>query len=359
MQAAASGADNNRMRKILNFLASLALFGGVLCFGIGDGAEAAAAEERYVYLGGEPVGITLNAGGLIVTGVGGVRTKDGEVKPLEGADIRAGDVIVELNGESVGNIFDFRRRISDSQGEVRLTMQRDRRTFSVAAVPVEEQGGEKRLGIVLKEDVGGVGTLTFVTENGAYAALGHHVADPETGLDGELQSGKIYDVEIDGVTRGEVGRAGGLRAEINRLAPAVGENVKNTPIGIYGVWKGKKEGKRVRVAESGAAHPGKAQVFTTLKGGEPSLYDVEIVRSVPQSSAEQKGLVLLVSDPRLLDMAGGIVQGMSGSPILQDGALVGAVTHVFLTDPTRGYGVHARFMLDEAEEIRAPMRRAA
>ena len=338
------------MRKIIEFLLSAALFTGVLSAGT-SGAAFAAAEERYVYVGGVPLGITLSADGLIVTCVGGVLTAEGEVKPLEGKDLQVGDVVTGIDGEDADNLYGFRRAVAESEGEVTLTVQRDGRSFEVTATPAREAAsGDNRLGVCLKEDVGGVGTLTFVTESGAYAALGHHVADPETGLCAELQSGKVFDVEIDGVQKGEPGRAGGLHAELNRLAPAVGVNTENTEIGIYGEWKSAPRGERIRVAERGEAVPGHAQILTTVQGGRPESYAVDIVKVEPQRERAQKGLVIAVRDKRLLESAGGIVQGMSGSPIIQNGVLVGAVTHVFVTDPTRGYGVHAEFMLVEAEK---------
>lgn len=343
------------MRKFAGIVLSLAVLVGVLSAGAG-GTAVAAGEERFVYVGGAPIGIALNADGLIVTGVGDVVTEEGSARPLEGSGLRPGDVVKKLDGEEADNLFEFRKKVSEAAGEVVLSVERDSRTFDVKATPVSEAAsGKKRLGICLKEDVGGIGTLTFVTEQGAYAALGHHVADPETGVCAELQEGKVFDVAIDGVVKGEPGRAGGLGAELNRLAPPVGRNTENTEIGIYGVWNSRPRGERVRVAERGEAHPGHAQVLTTIEGREPVLYDVDIVKCEPQSERAQKGLVIAVRDRRLLDKAGGIVQGMSGSPILQDGALVGAVTHVFVSDPTRGYGVHARFMLDEAEKVPVPV----
>ena len=164
-----------------------------------------------------------------------------------------------------------------------------------------------------------------------------------------MQEGKVFDVAIDGVVKGEPGRAGGLGAELNRLAPPVGRNIANTEIGIYGVWNSHPRGERVRVAERGEAHPGHAQVLTTIEGSEPALYDVDIVKCEPQSERAQKGLVIAVRDRRLLDKAGGIVQGMSGCPIIQDGKLVGAVTHVLVNDPTRGYGIPIYSMLRASE----------
>lgn len=349
------------MRKFIEILLSAALFAGVVCAG---GGTAFAAEDISVYVGGVPVGITLNADGLIVTGICDVATSSGKVRPLEDANVRVGDVVTAVDGVKAGNLYDFRRRVASSDGEVELSIERENARFDILAYPEKEAAsGEYRLGLCLKEDVGGVGTLTFVTEEGAYAALGHHVKDPETGLNAKLQRGSLFDVEIDGVIRGEAGKAGGLKAEINRLARPVGSNSSNTPIGIYGEWKGDLPGKKMRVARQGEAHPGHALVLTTIDGDKPTFYDIDIVKSEHQSESAEKGLVIAVRDKRLLEKTGGIVQGMSGSPILQNGVLVGAVTHVFVTDPTRGYGVHARFMLDEAEKIAAsfprPLRNAA
>ena len=347
------------MRKIIELVLSAAMFAGVLSAGAG-GVAFAAEDCGSVYLGGVPLGITLNADGLIVTGVCDVVTEEGSVRPLGESGIRTGDVVKSVNGERADNLFRFREAVSESEDGVVLTLERAGGVFEVRAVPAKEAAsGERRLGLCLKEDVGGIGTLTFVTESGGYAALGHHVCDPETGLAASLQDGKVFDVEITGVTRGEAGRAGGLCAEINRLSRPVGVNTENTEIGIYGKWTAGAPGKRVRVAERGEAHPGRAQVLSTLEGREPALYDVDIVKCEPQRARAQKGLVIAVRDRRLLDKAGGIVQGMSGSPILQDGALVGAVTHVFISDPTRGYGVYAEFMLEEAESIAAEKREAA
>lgn len=341
------------MRKFVNLLLAIACFAGVSGLGVGT-CGVASADGEYVYIGGTPVGITLNADGLIVTAVGDVRTEQGIVAPLANADIRAGDILTEVDGEDTESLYAFRKHIAEAQGSVELTFERKGEEFAVRATPAKDAAtGEGRLGLALKEDVGGVGTLTFVTEEGAYGALGHHVADPETGLSDELADGKLFEVEVDKVTRGEQGRAGGLHAEINRLGQPCGVNEENTPIGIYGMWLAKAPAKRVRVAGKGEARMGHAEVLTTISGDTPKFYDVDIVKVVPQSGSAEKGLVIAVRDKELLEKAGGIVQGMSGSPIVQNGALVGAVTHVFLSDPTRGYGVHARFMLEEAKQVAA------
>lgn len=330
-------------------LAALTAFAAV---GAVAPAETAFAEAEYVYVGGTPVGITVGAGGLIVTGVTEVDTGNGTVTPLAGTGITKGDVITSVDGVAVVNMYDFTRRIATAAGKVTLTVKSGAVSRDIEVVPVTDAiSGEKKLGLMLKEDIGGVGTLTFVTEEGVYAALGHRISDPETGLSDELQQGKIFDVEIENVIKGEKGKAGGLQASINRLQTPAGINALNTDIGIYGVYGKEEKGAKIRVAGQRETEMGRAQVLTTLEGGKPEFYDVDIVKSVPQRNGEQKGLVIVVRDERLLEKAGGIVQGMSGSPIIQNGALVGAVTHVFVSDPTRGYGVHAEFMLNKAEAL--------
>ncbi|MEG2450834.1 MAG: SpoIVB peptidase S55 domain-containing protein, partial [Clostridia bacterium] len=180
---------------------------------------------------------------------------------------------------------------------------------------------------------------------------GHHIYDGETGLCDELQSGNLYNVEISDVVKGERGKAGGLQASVNRLSQSIGEIKGNTSIGLYGTVHRKSNSDVYRIAEFGEAKMGHAQILTTINGTSPKFYDIDIVKVVSQNEVGEKGMVIAVRDKELLDKAGGIVQGMSGSPIVQNGLLIGAVTHVFISDPTRGYAVHSRFMFDKAEQV--------
>lgn len=312
---------------------------------------ASGNDSNFVHIGGTPIGIAITAGGLIVVGDGGVMTGDGESFPSRNI-IRNGDVVLSVNGEKVSSIYQLKKILSETQGEVSIELLRDERVQTVKILPaVERITGQRKLGLALKEDVGGIGTLTFVTQNGGFAALGHYINDAETGLDAELNSGNIYKTDIEGVEKGEIGKAGGLVAGVNRLSSPIGKIKANTNIGLYGEFSGETNGSLVRVASKGEAKPGRAQVLTTVDGSEPKFYDIEIVKVISQSEPGDKGMVILVRDKELLEKTGGIVQGMSGSPIVQNGVFVGAVTHVFIQDPTRGYAVHARFMFDEAERV--------
>ncbi len=308
-------------------------------------------EERFVHIGGNPIGIAIGANGLIVAGIGGVRTDSGEMHPTRNTVV-IGDVIKEVNGESVDSIYMLKKILNETTGDVSLLVERKGEALQVIVTPaIERATGQRKLGLALKEDVGGIGTMTFVTEGGGFASLGHYITDGETGLSSELDSGSIYNTSIEAVEKGEVGKAGGLVASVNRLSNPIGKIKANTIIGLYGEYIGKTDGSLVRVALKGEAKPGHAQVLTTVEGNEPKFYDIEIVKVISQTEPADKGMVIMVSDKELLKKTGGIVQGMSGSPIVQDGILIGAVTHVFVQDPTRGYAVHARFMYDEATKF--------
>lgn len=331
---------------ILLCLSPLAVSGGV----------AMAAEDEYVFVGGIPIGISVNAGGLIVSDVGEVITDKGSVVPLANT-VERGDVIYELNYEPISSIYQLKTVIEQSRGKVVLSVKKKNGTLQTYDVlPARDKLTDTlKIGLIAREDVGGIGTLTFVTEDGRFGALGHKISDFDNGTQG-LQSGNIYPTVVSGVVKGENGKAGGLTAELNRLQTPLGTIERNTNIGIYGQYDREADGARLRIAQKGEARMGRAQVLTTVRGSEPRLYDVDVVKVVSQESVAEKGLVISVRDKELLSAAGGIVQGMSGSPIIQNGMLIGAITHVFLSDPTRGYGVHSRFMYDYAQ---TGLRRAA
>lgn len=340
--------DMRKNRIVIFLMLSICLIVGIT-FGVEE--DVALAQGDYVYLGGYPIGISAQIDGLIVVEITDVMTADGMIKPLKDSGISKGDILQELNGVDLTGIYQFKELLNESEDKVLLTVKH--RNGSVNQVTVEPavcQSNEKKLGIILKEDVSGIGTMTFVTIDGKFGALGHHIIDGESGLSKGLDCGKIYKTAVNDVVKGQQGKAGGLVASLNKKSNPVGELNKNSNIGIYGCFLGSPYGKLIEIADEGEATMGKAQIYTTIEGDTPSLYDVEIVKVIDQYMPKEKGLVILVKDERLLSKTGGIVQGMSGSPIIQNGKLIGAVTHVFIDDPTRGYGVHARFMYDVATE---------
>lgn len=307
-------------------------------------------DDDYVHIGGTPIGISVNAGGLIVVDKCAVKTDVGDVYPTARADVKSGDVILSVDGEDVTSIYKLKNILGKSEfGAVTLKINRKGRVFDVKVNATKDTLGQFKLGLALKEDVSGVGTLTFVTRNGKFGALGHHICDNESGLCEQLNSGKIYNVNVDGVVKGEKGKAGGLIAEVNKIGQSIGDVDCNTDIGIYGDFNGENRGDLYKIAAKGEAKIGKAQVLTTIDGQNPQFYDIDIVKVVTQNSVNEKGMVVSVTDKRLIEKTGGIVQGMSGSPIVQNGILIGAITHVFVQDPTRGYAVHSRFMYEYAQ----------
>ncbi len=315
--------------------------------------NCAGNDKNYVRIGGYPIGISIKAQGLIVAAKGSVTTQNGDVCPLEKSKIDKGDVLVSLNGEKVDSLYKLKKTLSKLVNP-KITFEYLHNNTIIKDTGVlakDKTDGKYKLGLALKEDVGGVGTLTFVTQDGKFAALGHKIADGDTGLEKELNEGKIYNANVNGVEKGERGKAGGLIADVNRLSKSIGEICDNTEIGLYGKYTATADGDLYRIASKGEARVGKAQVLTTVDGSSPKFYDVEIVKVVSQSEAAEKGMVVKVSDKELIAKTGGIVQGMSGSPIVQDGILIGAITHVFVQDPTRGYAVHSRFMLEKAQSV--------
>jgi stage IV sporulation protein B len=310
---------------------------------------------EYVYIGGRPIGIVVNAGGLIVLGTNAVGTENGDVNPLAGADLQKGDLLTEINGEATCSLYALKKAVTENK-IVKLTFRRGDRNFKISVTPVTEKlTGEKKIGLIAKEDIGGVGTLTFVTENGRFGALGHHIADPESGLKEQLNHGNLYNTRIERIIKGEKGKAGGLCASVSRAQKPIGKVDKNINIGIYGDYSADTDTQKIRVAARGEAKMGGAQILTTINGDTPKFYDIDIIKVVTQTECAEKGMVIAVRDKELLEKTGGIVQGMSGSPIVQNGVLIGAVTHVFISDPTRGYAVHSRFMLEEAQGGAASM----
>lgn len=291
-----------------------------------------------VYLGGYPIGISIDVGGLLVESVTGVETEYG-IAAVEG--IKKGDIIKRIDGKTVSDVDDITEMIT-SDDAVKIDLSRDGVDMSFEVKPIIEEFSQKpRLGIKIKDMIYGVGTVTFVRENGSFTALGHEISNGGDKI--PFAGGHIHACKVVGIKRGDKGEAGALLAS---LAPdkVYGTVVCNNSFGIAGMYTGNfDKSERVAVARRDEVHSGAAKIKTSVNGTS-EYYDIEIIKATHQSSRKEKGLVIRVTDKRLLGLTGGVVRGMSGSPILQDGKLVGAVTHVFLNDFTKGYGVYAEFM---------------
>ncbi len=299
---------------------------------------------------GETVGIQIKTQGVLVAAVSEVQTEQGTVYPARDAGVRTGDMIMAVDGHAVGGAADVLDAVERSGGApAQVTVRRDGREQSLTVTPARESGGGLRLGLWLRDGVAGIGTVTYIDpDTGAFGALGHGVNDMDTGVLLPVADGDVCRARIVDVKRGAAGAPGELAGSFD-AGDVVGCINTNTCCGIFGSITGDMGPLRqaMPVGEPEEVQKGPATVLACVDGQDIREYDVEISRT-GLTAGSGRDLMVRVTDPELLGRTGGIVQGMSGSPILQNGKLVGAVTHVLVNDPTRGYGIFIRTMLDAA-----------
>ncbi|GHV01944.1 SpoIVB peptidase [Clostridia bacterium] len=309
-------------------------------------------QNERVYLGGMPVGLTLHAKGVIVLGIGNVRTKDGIARPFEGKSVREGDVIDRINEIDILGSEDIARVLSETGAAavtVRFTHKGKRYTETVSPA-LDNTTGTYKLGLWIRDTSAGVGTVTFVKQDLRFGALGHPICDADVGDILPIHGGNVYKCSIIGVVKGKKGSAGELRGIFLRNKHKLGAIDKNNKFGVFGRMEAAPENSLkpglIECGSRDSVKAGPATIVTTVDDA-PREFSIEIVKTNYQAGEREKSMVLKVTDPELLAQTGGIVQGMSGSPILQDGRLVGAVTHVFVNDPTKGFGVYIDWMLKQ------------
>ncbi|BDG59902.1 SpoIVB peptidase [Caldinitratiruptor microaerophilus] len=318
--------------------------------------------------GGHSIGVVMRSDGVLVVGFGRLTTADGRtVQPGRDAGIQVGDVIVRVGGVPVED-QEHVSRLVQAAGEagrpVELTVSRQGRLLGRTVVPVRDaSSGRFRLGLYVQDGAAGVGTLTFYDpDTGRFGALGHVVASPETGQPIAMREGHILAASVMSVHEGRRGEPGEKVATLVGEGRWLGVIERNTPYGIFGRMQELPGNplfpEPVPVAVATQVHEGAAEIVTVLSGQRLERFSAEILRVNRSPGAAGKNLVIRITDPRLLARTRGIVQGMSGSPILQDGRLVGAVTHVFVSDPSRGYGVLLEWMLQEAGLLDGGQQRA-
>ena len=264
----------------------------------------------------------------------------------QAAGLEVGDEILTIDDKPIHCAEDIRQALKQSDGDVHLQIRRGRQTRQLELSPVVTKDGPK-LGILLKEGITGIGTVTYYDpQSGTFGALGHGVNDP----DGELvvmSQGLAYAAQVDTVRKGRAGEPGQLMGAVTDPEP-LAQLSKNTPQGVFGSGSLLFRGDPLPAASASEIRIGPATIRSTVQNGTVREYSVEILKIYPGSGADGRNMVLRITDPALLEATGGIVQGMSGSPIIQDGKLVGAVTHVLVNDPTTGYGIFIENMLDAA-----------
>lgn len=303
-------------------------------------------EEMEVIPGGEVIGLQIETDGILVLGTGEVTLKDGtKVEPAKGV-LKSGDYIVGINGK----LGVTRQEFIDSIGveQMSLMINREDKLISVRIQPVQDYSGKYKLGAWIRTDAQGIGTITYVTGNGKFGALGHGITDVDTGLLMEIENGTLYNAEVLSVVKGKNGTPGELIGIIRQSGiSTIGEITENCSKGIYGQMRlGMVDSQQaVPVALKQDIELGAATILCQVDS-EVKEYDIEIERIELGRTNDNKGLVIRITDEELLRKTGGIVQGMSGSPIMQNDKLIGAVTHVLVNDPTRGYGIFIENMLE-------------
>lgn len=299
------------------------------------------AEELIV--GGQAVGIQISTEGVLVAGLSEVETDEGNVSPAENAGIKQGDIIVKIDGEEVYDASSVIEAVANAgDGPITLNVQRGDKSLEMEMHPVRNQEGKIMLGLWLRDGLSGIGTITFCDpDSGTFGALGHSVNDSESGQL-PVRDGSITQAQVVSVKPGAAGDPGELNGAAD-LSRVLGSVEKNTDVGIFGRLYSKLDGQ---LMETGEITAGPASIVSTVNGSERRQFSVEINRVYRDAYGTHA--MLTVTDAELLSITGGIVQGMSGSPIIQNGKLVGAVTHVFVNDPTRGYGIYIENMLDAA-----------
>ena len=316
-------------------------------------AMASAEGARMVVPMGRAVGIKLFSDGVLVVGLSDVTGQAGETSPARSCGLRQGDIITHINDTQVDTIEEVRavlQKLEGDQMSIRAIRDEEQVQFTAQAAACTD--GTYRLGAWIRDSMAGIGTMTFYEPaTGLFGALGHGINDVDTALLMPLESGAILSASVSDVKKGAAGDPGELHGAF-RTDRDLGELWANTPGGIFGTLADTSlvpDGEAVPVALRSQVKVGPATILSNIAGEEVKGYDVEIVRVYPAGSHDTRDLMVKVTDPALLEATGGIVQGMSGSPILQDGRLVGAVTHVLVNDPTQGYGILAETMLSAAQ----------
>lgn len=315
-----------------------------------------AVPEIDVVPGGQSIGVLLHREGVLVVGEAPVSSQGGELSPAGEAGIREGDIILAINGRQVMSESDVRELVNEAGGageKLNVRIKRNGREFNVGLTPDYcRKTGRYRVGLLVRDSTAGVGTLTFCEpETRSYGALGHIITDGRNSHGMELTDGSIIEAEIQGIRPGTRGRPGEKLGVFSDHHLLTGSIEQNTVYGIFGTLEGELTNPHFEAAVPVALlhhiRTGPAEMLTVLHGREVERFRLEIEEIRPEAVGDGKGLVIRITDERLIEESGGIIQGMSGSPIVQNGRLVGAVTHVFINNPTRGYGVPVEWMLRE------------
>lgn len=306
-----------------------------------------------LYPGGMPFGVKIYTNGVIVVGIVGVETESGKINPAADGGLKVRDIITKVNGKAVNTTDEVSAAVEQSDGKpISLTVTRNDKTIELNVQPVfSKTDNLYRLGLWLRDSTAGIGTITFISpENNTFAGLGHGICDVDTGEIMPLRKGIVVDVTIKSIKKGVVGNPGGLNGYF--VPGKTGSLIGNTTCGVYGIMSelpDTSHSEPLKIGLKNELKVGECEIFCTVND-KLDKYSAEITK-IGNKNEEQKNFVIKITDKRLLEATGGIVQGMSGSPIIQNGKLVGAITHVLVNDPTKGYGIFIENMLKNMPEI--------
>lgn len=310
--------------------------------------------EKVLIPGGHSIGVKMDVKGVLIVGLQEIQTITGEVvNPGLLSGLQIGDTILEINGKEVYRATEVQDLVNKIKGEVLLKIQRKDETLKISLDPVIAKDDHKyKLGIWVKDKTAGIGTLTYYDpSNNTFGALGHAITDPETGALLPVAEGELLHSKVESVKQGRAGDPGEVRGIFYEADKPLGALEKNTQFGIFGKTYSKIDNpfydQPLVVGYQDSVKVGPAYILTTLEGDKIESYEIEIEKVNRQTKPDTKSMVIRVTDPRLLQKSGGIVQGMSGSPIIQNGRIIGAVTHVFVKNPEKGYGIFIEWMLQE------------
>ena len=304
-------------------------------------AMAAEVTPRMLVPVGHTVGIKLFSKGVVV-----VKLSDGGT-PAKACGLRTGDVIVQCGGSTVTSSEQFQSLLQTCGGTAELEVQRNGDSMTLSVEPERNDRGVYCIGAWIRDSMAGIGTMTYYDPaTSTFGALGHGITDVDTAQLMPFSNGSILPSTVKAVKKGEAGSAGELRGDFD-LTGDLGGLYANTSSGVFGTLEAAYAPAQAQAVPTGQPAAGPAVIRSNVQGDEVREYDIEILKTVPGSN-DGRDMVISVTDPALVETTGGIVQGMSGSPILQDGKLVGAVTHVLLNDPTKGYGISIENMLKAA-----------
>ena len=307
--------------------------------------------ERVLVPGGQSVGIRMNVKGVLVVGLEEIETEDSVVSPGYSAGLQIGDMILSINDEPVYYAKDVseivnKAELSQDSKPLKLKVLRKENELEVFIEPVlDRETGEKKIGVWVKEKIAGIGTLTFYDpQTNLFAALGHGIYENQTGTLLEAGNGQLLRTEVKSIQEGEAGKPGEIRGIFYGNEDPIGDVICNSQFGIYSQADDFRDFQLAQPMVMGR------QDLTTIDGSNVEKFDIKITKVNTQKEPESKGMEIEVVDEKLLTSSGGIVQGMSGSPIIQNNRIIGAVTHVLVNNPTKGYGIFVEWMIEECEK---------